>query len=159
MLKEGDAAPDIRLQTDSGAEFRLSSLKGKRVVLYFYPKADTPGCTAEACEFRDEIRAFAKKSVVVVGVSPDKPAAQAKFKEKYELPFTLLADQEKTAAEAYGVWREKNMYGKKVMGIVRSTFVIGPDGRIEKIYGNVKAKGHAAAVLAEIGEGDSRPRA
>jgi len=151
MLKEGDEAPDIRLQTDSGELFRLSSLQGKRVVLYFYPKADTPGCTAEACEFRDEIKAFGKKGVAVVGVSPDKPAAQAKFKQKYELPFTLLADQEKAAAEAYGVWREKNMYGKKVMGIVRSTFVIGPDGRIEKIYGNVKAKGHAAQVLEAIG--------
>jgi len=150
MLKEGDAAPDIRLQADSGEEFRLSSLKGKRVVLYFYPKADTPGCTAEACEFRDEIKAFVKRGVAVVGVSPDKPAAQAKFKQKYELPFTLLADQEKAAAEAYGVWREKNMYGKKVMGIVRSTFVIGPDGKIEKIYGNVKAKGHAAQVLEAI---------
>src|SRR6516162_8569391 len=150
MLKEGDPAPDIRLQTDSGELFRLSSLQGKRVVLYFYPKADTPGCTAEACEFRDEIKAFGKKGVAVVGVSPDKPAAQAKFRQKYELPFTLLADQEKAAAEAYGVWREKNMYGKKVMGIVRSTFVIGPDGRIEKIYGNVKAKGHAAQVLEGI---------
>src|SRR5215472_14522290 len=150
MLQEGDAAPDIRLQADSGEEFRLSSLKGKRVVLYFYPKADTPGCTAEACEFRDGMKAFATKGVAVVGVSPDKPATQAKFKQKYELPFTLLADQEKSAAEAYGVWREKNMYGKKVMGIVRSTFIIGPDGRIEKIYGNVKAKGHAAQVLEGI---------
>ena len=151
MLKEGDAAPDIRLRTDSGQEFRLSSLKGKRVVLYFYPKADTPGCTTEACEFRDDIKAFVKKGVAVVGISPDKPEAQARFKQKYELPFMLLADQEKTVAEAYGVWREKNMYGKKVMGIVRSTFVIGPDGKIEKIYGNVKAKGHAAQVLEAIG--------
>jgi peroxiredoxin Q/BCP len=150
MLKEGDQAPDIRLETDSGEEFQLSSLRGKRVVLYFYPKADTPGCTIEACEFRDDIRKFAKKGVAVVGISPDKPAAQAKFKKKYELPFTLLADQEKAAAQAYGVWREKNMYGKKVMGIVRSTFVIGPEGKIEKIYGNVKAKGHSTQVLAEI---------
>jgi thioredoxin-dependent peroxiredoxin len=150
MLKEGDAAPDIRLQTDSGEEFQLSSLKGKRVVLYFYPKADTPGCTTEACEFRDDIKNFAKQGIVVLGISPDKPAAQAKFKQKYKLPFTLLTDEEKDAAQAYGVWREKNMYGKKVMGIVRSTFVIGPDGRIEKIYGNVKAKGHAAQVLAEL---------
>jgi thioredoxin-dependent peroxiredoxin len=150
MLKEGDAAPDIRLRTDSGEEFRLSSLKGKRVVLYFYPKADTPGCTTEACEFRDDIKAFAKKGVAVVGISPDKPEAQAKFKQKHDLPFTLLADQEKTVAEAYGVWREKNMYGKKVMGIVRSTFVIGADGKIEKIYGNVRAKGHAAQVLEGI---------
>jgi peroxiredoxin Q/BCP len=151
MLKEGDKAPDIRVQTDAGAEFRLSDLKGKRVVLYFYPRADTPGCTVEVCEFRDGIKAFAKKGVAVVGVSPDKPAAQAKFKQKYDLPFTLLADEEKAAAEAYGVWKEKNMYGKKVMGIARTTVVIGPDGRIEKIYGNVKAQGHAAQVLAEIG--------
>jgi peroxiredoxin Q/BCP len=150
MLKEGDKAPDVRVQTDAGADFRLSDLKGKRVVLYFYPRADTPGCTVEACEFRDGIKAFAKKGVAVVGVSPDKPAAQAKFKQKYGLPFTLLADEEKTAAEAYGVWKEKNMYGKKVMGIARTTFVIGPDGRIEKIYGNVKAQGHASQVLAEL---------
>ena len=150
MLQEGDKAPDIRLQTDKGEEFGLSDLKGKRVVLYFYPKADTPGCTMEACEFRDEVKAFAKKGTAVVGISPDKPAAQARFKEKYDLPFTLLADEDKAAAEAYGVWREKNMYGKKVMGIVRSTFVIGPDGKIEKIYGNVKAKGHAAQVLAGL---------
>ena len=150
MLQEGDKAPDIRLQTDKGEDFRLSDLKGKRVVLYFYPKADTPGCTTEACEFRDDLKAFSKKGTAVVGISPDKPAAQARFKEKYDLPFTLLADENKAAAEAYGVWREKNMYGKKVMGIVRSTFVIGPDGKIEKIYGNVKAKGHAAQVLADL---------
>jgi thioredoxin-dependent peroxiredoxin len=156
MLKEGDPAPDLRLQTDTGEEFRLSSLKGKRVVLYFYPKADTPGCTTEACEFRDDIKNFAKQGTLVVGVSPDKPAAQAKFKQKYKLPFALLADEQKAAAQAYGVWKEKNMYGKKVMGIVRSTFVIGPDGRIEKIYGNVKAKGHAAQVLEEI---SARPSA
>jgi len=150
MVQEGDKAPDIRLQTDKGEEFRLSDLKGKRVVLYFYPKADTPGCTTEACEFRDDLKAFSKKGTAVVGISPDKPAAQARFKEKYDLPFTLLADENKAAAEAYGVWREKNMYGKKVMGISRSTFVIGPDGKIEKIYGNVKAKGHAAQVLADL---------
>jgi thioredoxin-dependent peroxiredoxin len=153
MLKEGDQAPDIRLETDSGEEFLLSSLRGKRVVLYFYPKADTPGCTIEACEFRDDIQKFAKNGVAVVGISPDRSAAQAKFKKKYELPFPLLADLEKAAAQAYGVWQEKNMYGKKVMGIVRTTFVIGPDGKIEKIYGNVKAKGHAAQVLAEIAPG------
>ena len=150
MLKEGDKAPDIRVHTDSGEEFRLSGLKGKRVVLYFYPRADTPGCTLEACEFLDDIKAFGKKGVAVVGVSPDKPAAQAKFKQKYDLPFTLLADEEKAAAQAYGVWKENNMYGKKVMGIARTTFVIGPDGKIEKIYANVKAKGHAAQVLAGL---------
>jgi thioredoxin-dependent peroxiredoxin len=155
MLQEGDQAPDIHLHTDSGEPFRLSSLKGQRVVLYFYPKADTPGCTTEACEFRDEINSFARRGVTVVGVSPDKPAAQARFKQKYDLPFALLADEDKAAAQAFGVWKEKNMYGKKVMGIVRSTFVIGPDGRIEKIYGNVKAKGHAAKVLEEIGKESS----
>src|SRR5690348_17152222 len=147
MLKEGDTAPDIRVRTDSGEEFRLSSLKGKRVVLYFYPRADTPGCTVEACEFRDEIKAFAKKGTAVVGVSPDKPAAQAKFKGKYDLPFTLLADEDKAVAQAYGVWKEKNMYGKKVMGIARTTFVIGPDGKIKQIFGKVKPEGHAEEVL------------
>jgi peroxiredoxin Q/BCP len=150
MLKEGDQAPDIRVHTDTGEDFRLSDLKGKRVVLYFYPKADTPGCTVEACEFRDGIQAFAKKDAAVVGISPDKPAAQAKFKTKYDLPFTLLADEDKSAAQAYAVWKEKNMYGKKVMGIERTTFVIGPDGRIEKIYSKVKAQGHAAEVLAAL---------
>jgi peroxiredoxin Q/BCP len=150
MLKVGDAAPEIALRTDEGEEFRLTDLKGRRVVLYFYPRADTPGCTTEACEFRDQTGKFAGKGVVVVGVSPDKPAAQAKFKEKYGLPFTLLADEDKAAARAFGVWREKNMYGKKAMGIERTTFVIGAGGRIEKIYGKVKAKGHAAAVLGEV---------
>jgi len=150
MLKAGDKAPDVTLRTDGGEEFKLSSLKGKRVVLYFYPRADTPGCTIEACEFRDDSRKFAQKGAAVVGVSPDKPTAQAKFKNKYDLPFTLLADEEKTAAQAYGVWKEKNMYGRKVMGIERSTFVIGPDGKIEKVYAKVKAKGHAAEVLAGL---------
>jgi thioredoxin-dependent peroxiredoxin len=150
MLKVGDKAPDIRVHTDTGEDFKLSEMKGKRVVLYFYPKADTPGCTVEACEFRDGINGFASKGAVVVGISPDKPSSQAKFKEKYDLPFTLLADEDKAAAEAYGVYQEKNMYGKKVMGIVRTTFVIGPDGKIEKIYDKVKAQGHAAAVLEDL---------
>jgi len=150
MLKVGDKAPDIRVHTDTGEDFRLSGMLGKRVVLYFYPKADTPGCTVEACEFRDGIKAFAKKGAAVVGVSPDKPTAQAKFKQKYDLPFALLADEDKAAAEAYGVWKEKNMYGKKVMGIERTTFVIGADGKIEKIYAKVKAQGHAGVVLAGL---------
>src|SRR5437016_1431937 len=150
MLKEGDKAPEIRLETDTGEDFKLSDLKGKRVVLYFYPRADTPGCTVEACEFRDGIRRFSAHGATVVGVSPDKPAAQAKFKQKFDLPFTLLADEEKAAAQAYGVYKEKNMYGKKVMGIERTTFIIGPDGKIEKIYAKVKAKGHAAEVLAAL---------
>jgi len=149
-LKVGDKAPDIQLHTDTDEDFRLSDMKGKRVVLYFYPKADTPGCTVEACEFRDGIAGFKKKGTAVIGISPDKPSAQAKFKEKYDLPFTLLADQDKAAAEAYGVYQEKSMYGKKVMGIVRTTFVIGPDGRIEQIYNKVKAAGHASAVLEAL---------
>ncbi|HUP02884.1 MAG TPA: thioredoxin-dependent thiol peroxidase [Bryobacteraceae bacterium] len=150
MLQAGDKAPEIRLLTDTGEKFKLSDLKGQRVVLYFYPRADTPGCTTEACEFRDSIQAFARKGAAVVGVSPDTPEAQAKFKKKYNLPFTLLADEEKAAAEAYGVWREKNMYGKKSMGIVRSTFLIGADGKIEKIYSHVKAAGHAPKVLEAL---------
>ena len=149
-MKVGDQAPDIQLHTDTDEDFRLSDMKGKRVVLYFYPKADTPGCTVEACEFRDGIAGFKKKGTAVIGISPDKPSAQAKFKEKYDLPFTLLADQDKSAAEAYGVYQEKNMYGKKVMGIVRTTFVIGPDGKIEQIYNKVKAAGHAASVLEAL---------
>jgi peroxiredoxin Q/BCP len=150
MLKEGDPAPAIRLRTDSGEEFTLSGLRGKRVALYFYPRADTPGCTTEACEFRDGAESFAKKGAVVVGVSPDTPAAQAKFKSKYAMPFTLLADEEKAAAQAYGVWKEKNLYGRKSMGIERTTFIIGPDGKIEKIYAKVKAQGHAAKVLENL---------
>lgn len=150
MLKEGDPAPEIELQTETGEPFRLSDLRGQRVVLYFYPKANTPGCTTESCEFRDGVQDFAKKGTVILGISPDKPASQMKFKQKYSLPFTLLADHEKSAAQAYGVWKQKNLYGLKFMGIERSTFVIGPDGKIEKIYGKVKAKGHAQAVLAEL---------
>src|SRR5215210_6880995 len=117
MLKEGDKAPDIKLKSDTGEPFRLSSMKGKKVVLYFYPRADTPGCTVEACEFRDSFKKFAKKDAVIVGISPDAVNSQAKFKDKYDLPFTLLCDVDKEAAEAYGVWKEKNMYGKKMMGI------------------------------------------
>ena len=150
MLKAGDRAPEIRVHTDTGENFKLSDLKGKRVVLYFYPRADTPGCTVEACEFRDDIRQFSAKGAAVVGVSPDKPAAQAKFKQKFDLPFTLLADEEKAAAQAYGVYKEKNMYGKKVMGIERTTFIIGPDGKIEHVFHKVKAEGHAEEVLEEL---------
>ena len=150
MLKEGDKAPDIKLESDTGEPFRLSSMKGKKVVLYFYPRADTPGCTVEACEFRDSTKKFAKKDAVIVGLSPDAVKSQAKFKDKYDLPFTLLCDVDKEAAEAYGVWKEKNMYGKKVMGIERTTFVIGEDGRILKIFPKVKAQGHAEQVLATL---------
>jgi len=149
-IKEGDPAPAIDLQAESGERFRLSDLRGKKVVLYFYPKANTPGCTLEACQFRDASEQFAGRNAVIVGVSPDTPAAQQKFKTGRKLPFTLLADVEKTAAEAYGVWKLKSLAGKKYMGVERSTFVIGEDGRIEKIYRKVKAAGHAAEVLTAL---------
>ncbi len=149
-LKEGDKAPNIELQDDSEQKVTLDSLKGKTVVLYFYPKADTPGCTKESCEFQDSVGDFKKKGAVVIGVSPDKPSAQAKFKLKYELSFPLLADTEHAVAEAYGVWQEKSMYGKKYMGIARTTFVIGADGTIKKIFEKVKPEGHAAEVLAAL---------
>ena len=149
-LKAGDTAPAIEVQTDAGEPFKLSDLRGKDVILYFYPKADTPGCTTESCQFRDESKAIGKKNAVVVGVSPDTTAAQAKFKTKYGLPFTLLADDEHKVAEAYGVWKEKSMYGKKYMGVERTTFLIGPDGKIKKVFNKVKPDGHAAEVLAEL---------
>jgi peroxiredoxin Q/BCP len=149
-LKEGDSAPAVSLQTDSGAPFELSSLRGKNVVLYFYPKADTPGCTKEACAFRDESARFAGANAVIVGVSPDASKAQEKFKTKYGLPFTLLADVDHKAAEDYGVWKEKSMYGKKYMGVERTTFVIGPDGKIKKVFPKVSVEGHSEEVLAAI---------
>ncbi len=151
FLKEGDKAPEISLDTDSGEPFQLSSLKGKNVVLYFYPKADTPGCTKEACAFRDTSKKFTKANTVIVGVSPDTSKAQLKFKEKFDLPFTLLADKEHAAAEAFGVWKEKSMYGKKYMGVERSTFVIDTKGVIRKIFPKVKVEGHAEEVLAALG--------
>ncbi len=150
-LHEGDTAPDISLATDTGEPFHLSSLRGKNVVLYFYPKADTPGCTKEACAFRDDSPRYSKANTVIVGVSPDKSAAQANFKQKLNLPFTLLADIEHKAAEDYGVWKEKSMYGKKYLGIERTTFVIGADGKIKKVFPKVKVEGHAEEVLAAIG--------
>ncbi len=149
-LKEGDPAPDFEVQDDEGKPFRLSSLHGTDVVLYFYPKADTPGCTTESCSFQDTISKFKNKGAAVIGVSPDKPSAQAKFKSKYDLSFPLLADIEHSVAEAYGVWKEKSMYGKKYMGIARTTFLIGKDGKIRKIFEKVKPEGHAEEVLAAL---------
>ena len=149
-LKEGDPAPAIRLETDTGEMFDLAAHKGERIILYFYPRADTPGCTVEACEFRDSSKKIAKKGALIVGVSPDTVKAQARFKTKFGLPFILLADAGRQVAEAYGVVKEKNMYGKKVMGVVRTTFIIAPDGRIEKIYGKVKPEGHAAQILEAL---------
>jgi peroxiredoxin Q/BCP len=149
-LKEGDAAPAIILDSDSGEPFKLSSLKGQNVVLYFYPKADTPGCTKESCAFRDTSKKFTKANTVIVGVSPDPTKAQAKFKEKFDLPFVLLADVDHKTCEDYGVWKEKSMYGKKYMGVERTTFVIDPKGKIKKIFPKVKVEGHAEEVLAAI---------
>lgn len=149
-LKEGDAAPAIHVEDDKGQPFDLASLKGKNVVLYFYPKADTPGCTKESCEFRDHSKKFTKADTVIVGVSPDKAAAQSKFKDKFDLPFTLLADVDHKVAEGYGVWVEKSMYGRKYMGIERSTFLIGKDGKITKIFHKVKPEGHAEQVYEAL---------
>jgi peroxiredoxin Q/BCP len=149
MLKEGDAAPEFKVLTDSGEEFDLANHKNEKIVLYFYPRADTPGCTVESCSFRDSVQKFTKKGVTVIGVSPDTAKAQAKFKEKFDLNFTLLADADKDIATKFGVIKEKNMYGKKVMGIARTTFVI-ENGKIAKIFNNVKPEGHAEEVLAAL---------
>ena len=150
MLKEGDKAPEFKLQTDTGETFDLEAHQGETIVLYFYPRADTPGCTVEACEFRDSQKKISKKGALVVGISPDTVNAQAKFKTKFGLPFILLADADRKVAEAYGVVKEKNMYGKKVMGVARTTFIIGPDGKIRKIFEKVKPEGHADQVLATL---------
>jgi peroxiredoxin Q/BCP len=149
MLKEGDKAPVFKVLTDTGEDFDLAQHQNEKIVLYFYPRADTPGCTIEACEFRDTAKKFTKKGVTVLGVSPDTTKAQAKFKDKFDLNFTLLADDSKAIAEKYGVMKEKNMYGKKVMGVARTTFII-ENGKIVKIFNNVKAEGHAEQVLAAL---------
>ena len=149
MLNEGDKAPVFKVLTDSGEDFDLAGHQNEKIVLYFYPRADTPGCTIEACEFRDTAKKFTRKGVTVLGVSPDATKAQAKFKEKFDLNFTLLADDSKEIAEKYGVMKEKNMYGKKVMGVARTTFII-ENGKIVKIFNNVKAEGHAEQVLAAL---------
>jgi peroxiredoxin Q/BCP len=149
MLKEGDSAPDFAVQTDAGEEFRLADHLNETIVLYFYPRADTPGCTIESCEFRDAVTKFKKKGVTVIGVSPDTTNAQAKFKQKFDLNFTLLADADKTIANKFGVMKEKNMYGKKVMGVARTTFII-EKGKIARIFGNVKPEGHAEQVLSAV---------
>jgi peroxiredoxin Q/BCP len=149
MLKEGDAAPEFKVLTDTGEEFDLSQHKNEKIVLYFYPRADTPGCTVEACEFRDTAKKFKSKGATVLGVSPDTTKDQAKFKTKFDLNFTLLADDSKDIANKYGVMKEKNMYGKKVMGVARTTFVI-EGGTIKKIFNNVKPEGHAEEVLASL---------
>jgi len=149
-LVVGAKAPSFSAPDQSGKTVSLSDFKGKTVVLYFYPKDDTPGCTVEACSFRDEYTAFKKKGAVVLGLSPDSTKKHTKFIEKYSLPFPLLADEDHKICEAYGVWVEKSMYGKKYMGVERSTFVIGPDGKLKAIYRKVKPAEHTAEVLTGL---------
>ncbi|HEX5819651.1 MAG TPA: thioredoxin-dependent thiol peroxidase [Gemmatimonadales bacterium] len=150
MLKEGAKAPAFSLPADDGSTVALKDLKGKKVVLYFYPKDDTSGCTTEACEFRDTWASVRKKGAVVLGVSPDGVKSHGRFKAKFELPFLLLADEDHVVAEAYGVWGEKSMYGRKYFGILRTTFIIDESGRVAKVFEKVKPKGHAAEVLAAL---------
>ena len=152
MLTVKDKVPDISLEDQDGKEVSLKDFKGKTVVLYFYPRADTPGCTKEACSFRDGYKLLQKTGAVLLGASPDTPKAQKKFQEKYHLPFSLLADADKKLCHAFGVIQEKNMYGKKVMGVARTTFIIGPDGKIKHVFRKVKAEGHAEEVLAYLKE-------
>ena len=149
-LKEGDKAPDFTAATNGGGRVSLSEFEGQHVILYFYPRDNTPGCTKEACAFRDEFTAFKRRGAVVLGVSTDPPKSHDKFIEKYQLPFTLLADADKQVVKAYGVWGEKNFLGRKYLGTHRVTFLIGPDGRIKKIWPTVKPAEHAREVLAAL---------
>ncbi len=151
MLQEGDLAPDFTLPSDSGQTVKLADFRGKKVVLYFYPRDDTPGCTAEACSFRDEYAVLQNKEAVVLGISPDSVTSHSKFKNKYSLPFPLLTDTEHKVAEAYGVWVEKSRYGRKYWGNARTTFIIDEQGRIAKIFSKVKPEGHGQEVLAALG--------
>ena len=150
MVQEGDIAPDFELAADDGTVVRLSGLRGRRVILFFYPKADTPGCTTEACEFRDLQPQVNEAGAMVLGISPDSVDAQARFREKYGLPFRLLADEDHQVAEAYGVWKEKSNFGRTYMGVERSTFVIDAEGRMERVYRKVRPEGHAGEVLAGL---------
>jgi thioredoxin-dependent peroxiredoxin len=150
----GDPAPDFTLPAHgaAGNEVSLAALRGRPVVLYFYPKDDTSGCTTEACEFRDRWSDVEATGAVVLGISPDPVKSHEKFRAKYDLPFPLLADEDHRVAEAYGVWGEKSMYGRKYMGVLRTTFVVAPDGRIARVFEKVKPEGHAAEVLAAVRE-------
>jgi peroxiredoxin Q/BCP len=150
MVSEGSPAPDFELTSDSGEKVKLSDLRGKPVVLYFYPKDDTPGCTTQACAIRDSYDVFSERGAVVLGVSPDSETAHVKFKQKYGLPFTLLADPEHSVAEEYGTWVEKNFAGKKYMGVERSTFLIDSEGRLAKVMRRVKPDTHVDQVLEAL---------
>jgi len=150
VLAAGDPAPDFTLTSDRGDQVRLSELRGKPVVLYFYPRDDTPGCTTQACGIRDAYDEFERAGAVVLGVSPDDEGSHVKFKKKYDLPFTLLADTDHAVAEAYGVWSEKSYLGKKYLGVSRSTFVIDADGNLKAVMHNVKPATHTDDVLAAL---------
>ena len=149
-LKPGDNAPGFTAATNGGGKASLSDFKGKHVILYFYPRDNTPGCTKEACAFRDDYGAFTRKGAVVLGVSADSPASHDKFAGKYRLPFTLVSDEDKKIAQAYGAWGEKTFLGRKYQGMHRVTFLIGPDGKIKKVWPAVKPAGHAEEVLAAL---------
>ena len=149
-LKIGDKAPDFTVATDGGDTFCLSEMMGHNVIIYFYPKDDTPGCTKEACEFRDSLPDFSKTSSKIIGISKDTVAKHDKFKSKYELPFTLGADLEGDVCEAYGTWVEKSMYGRQYMGIERATFLVDKEGMVQGIWRKVKVKGHVEEVLAAV---------
>lgn len=150
MIKEGTKAPAFTLQDQNGNKVSLSDYKGKNVVLYFYPKDDTSGCTKEACQFRDAFPKFAGVDAVIIGVSPDSVESHKKFEQKYKLPFTLLSDEKKTVLEKYGVWKEKSMYGKKYMGVERTTFIINAEGKIKSILNKVKVPDHDKQVLEAL---------
>jgi peroxiredoxin Q/BCP len=150
MVEEGQEAPDFELTSDAGERVRLSQFRGKPVVLYFYPRDDTPGCTAQACGIRDSYEDFEQRGAVVLGVSPDEESSHVKFKQKYGLPFTLLADPEHEVAEQYGVWGERKYMAKTYMGVERSTFLIDEEGRIDKVMRRVKPDTHAAQVLEAL---------
>ncbi len=149
-LAPGDIAPDFSLPDADGQPVTLSGLRGQRVIVYFYPAAMTPGCTKEACDFRDNLGVLAGAGLTVLGISPDRPEKLAKFRDKESLNFTLLADPDRTALQAYGAYGEKTMYGKKTVGVIRSTFVIGADGRVERAYYNVRATGHVERLRKDL---------
>ena len=150
MIEEGKPAPDFELQSDGGETVKLSSLRGRPVVLYFYPKDDTPGCTTQACGIRDAYGEFERAGAVVLGVSPDDESSHVRFRKKHDLPFTLLADTDHAVSEQYGVWGEKSFAGRKYMGVKRSTFVIDADGNVKKVFENVKPATHADQVLSAL---------
>ncbi len=150
LVNEGDQAPNFSLKADDGKKVSLSDFKGKKIILYFYPRDGTPGCTTEAIEFKNLARDFEKENVIIIGISNDNIQSHKKFKEKYDLPFTLLSDPESKVLNQYGVWKEKNLYGKKFMGTERTTFIIDEKGIVKKVYRKVKPKGHAQICLIDL---------